>query len=206
MAFPHVQEAKKVYTRDDLRALYELPGNEDKRLELIDGEIYEVPSGTLLHSIIIKLLWKLLVIFTDDHKLGETFGDGTEYNLPNGNTVIPDISFVAAERMPALTERFMYIAPDLAVEVVSPSNTQDILRKKIKGYLESATRRVWLVYPEDREIQVYWQQEDGITAYRTLGVGDALSGEDVIPGFTVSVADIFPNIATAPEPTVNPAN
>jgi Uma2 family endonuclease len=196
MAFPQVQEAKKEHTRDDLRALYDLPGNADKRFELIDGEIYEVPSGTLLHSMIIKLLWKLLVIFTDDHKLGETFGDRTEYNLPNGNTVIPDISFVAADRMPPLAERFMYLAPDLAVEVVSPSNTQDALRKKIKGYLESGTRRVWLVYPEDREILIYWQQADGITAYRTLGIGDTLSGEDVIPGFSVNVADVFPQTNT----------
>lgn len=191
MAFPQVQEAKKVYTRDDLRALYELPGNEDKRFELIDGEIYEVPAASFLHSVIAKIIMKLLMLYAEPAGLGEVFPDGTGYDLPNGNSVLPDVSFIAADRVPAYHGE-LRIAPDLAVEVVSPSNTQDALRKKIKGYLESGTRRVWLVYPEDREILVYWQQDDGVTAYRTLGVNDMLSGEDVIPGFAVKVADVFP--------------
>lgn len=71
--------------------------------------------------------------------------------------MLPDVSFIAADRIPPYHGE-LRIAPDLAVEVVSLSNTQDVLRKKIKGYLESGTRRVWLVYPEDREILVYWQQ------------------------------------------------
>jgi Uma2 family endonuclease len=192
MAFPGITEAKKVYTRDDLRALYEQNAGTDKRFELIDGEIYEVPTGTITHILIIKLLLKLLVNFADDNQLGEVFGDGTEYNMPNGDTVIPDISFVRADRMPALSERFMYIAPDMAVEVISPSNTPVPTRKKINGYLESGTRLVWAVYPEQAEVEVYWQQSDSRIDYKVLGVNDTLTGEDVIPGFSVKVGDIFP--------------
>lgn len=196
MAFPPVQEAKKIYTRDDLRALYGLPGNEDKQFELIDGEIHAVPAASFLHGVIAKIIMKLLMLYAEPAGLGEVFPDGTDYDLPNGSSVLPDVSFIAADRIPPYHGE-LRIAPDLAVEVVSPSNTQDVLRKKIKGYLESGTRRVWLVYPEDREILVYWQQDDGITAYRTLGENDTLSGEDVIPGFAIKVAEVFPQDVTA---------
>lgn len=77
MAFPPVQEAKKIYTRDDLRALYGLPGNEDKQFELIDGEIHEVPAASFLHGVIAKIIMKLLMLYAEPAGLGEVFPDGT---------------------------------------------------------------------------------------------------------------------------------
>ena len=193
MAFPGVQEARKVHSRDDLRALYEQHAGSDKRFELIDGEIYEVPTASFLHSVIAKIILKLLMLHVEPAGLGEVFPDGTGYDLPNGNSVIPDVSFIAADRVPPYHGE-LAIAPDLAVEVVSPSNTQDVLRKKINGYLESGTRRVWVVYPDAMEVDVHWLQADGSRANRTFGASDTLTGEDVIPGFSVKIAEIFPQL------------
>lgn len=191
MAFPGVQEARKVYSRDDLRALYEQNAGSDKRFELIDGQIYEVPAASFLHSVIAKIILKVLMLHVEPAGLGEVFPDGTGYDLPNGNSVIPDVSFIAADRVPPYHGE-LAIAPDLAVEVVSPSNTQDVLRKKINGYLESGTRRVWVVYPDAMEVDVHWLQADGSRANRTFGASDTLTGEDVIPGFAIKAAELFP--------------
>ncbi|MBK8136961.1 MAG: Uma2 family endonuclease [Chloroflexi bacterium] len=132
-----------------------------------------------------------LTLHVEPAELGKVYMDGTGYDLPNGNSVIPDVSFIAADRVPPYHGE-LAIAPDLAVEVVSPSNTQDVLRKKINGYLESGTRRVWVVYPDAMEVDVHWLQADGSRANRTFGANDTLTGEDVIPGFSVKIAEIFP--------------
>ncbi len=193
MAFPGVQEARKVHSRDDLRALYEQHAGSDKRFELIDGEIYEVPTASHLHSWIASRIFELLALFVVPRTLGKVYMDGTGYDLPNGDSVIPDLSYFTAENAlpPAAV---LTVAPDLAVEVVSPSNTQDVLRKKINGYLESGTRRVWVVYPDAMEVDVHWLQADGSRANRTFGANDTLTGEDVIPGFSVKIAEIFPQL------------
>jgi Uma2 family endonuclease len=156
-----------------------------------------VPAASFLHSVIGKLILKVLMLYVEPAGLGEVFPDGTGYDLPNGDSVIPDVSYIVADRVPPYDGE-LTIAPDLAVEVVSPSNTPYEVRKKIASYLESGTQRVWVVYPDDMKVLVHWQHADGITAYRTLGVNDTLTGEDVIPGFSVKVGDIFP------QPKANP--
>ena len=84
MAFPGVQEARKVHSRDDLRALYEQHAGSDKRFELIDGEIYEVPTASHLHSWIASRIFELLALFVVPRNLGKVYMDGTGYDLPNG--------------------------------------------------------------------------------------------------------------------------
>lgn len=191
MAFPAIQERTGPHTRADLAALDALPENKDKRFELINGEIYEVPAASLLHNWIITQLVFLLKTFVDPRSLGVVFGDGAGFDLPNGDSVEPDVAFVAGADATALPKRYN-IAPDLAVEVVSPSNTPTEMSDKIDSYLTSGTNRVWVVYPERHVIEVFRRLGDRSTAYETYRMGDTVIGEGVMEGFTLRVGDIFP--------------
>jgi Uma2 family endonuclease len=191
MAFPAIQERTGPHTRADLAALYALPENKVKRFELINGEIYEVPAASLLHNWIITQLVFLLKLYVDPRGLGIVFGDGAGFDLPNGDSVEPDVAFVSAVAATALPKRFD-IAPDLAVEVVSPSNTPTEMSDKIDSYLTSGTKRVWVVYPERHVIEVFRRIGDRSTAYETYRMGDTVTGEGVLDGFSLPVADVFP--------------
>lgn len=191
MVAPPVSPQNKTYTRDDLHALYLLPENKDKRFELVNGVLIEVPPPKHIHSWIASTLTELLMLFIAQHRIGKVYTDTTGYNLPDGSVVMPDLSFVANARM-IPPEIEMDFAPDLAVEVVSPSNLPTEMRDKVRSFLTSGTKQVWVIYPNEREIDVATLQADDSIAYKTYGISDTLTGGDVLPGFSVAVADIFP--------------
>lgn len=195
MAFPITEERKRTYTRDDLRALVALPENAEKSFELVNREIYEVAPPSYLHNYIVSLMLEILIPFIKSAGLGRVFGDNTGYDLPNGDNVIPDISYISNDRLPNPHGR-LFIAPDLAIEVHSSSNKPRQMSDKIASYLEAGTHRVWVIYPDEQVIDVHRLLEDGSIAYKTHGIGDMLSGEHIIPGFVIPVADIFPEVPT----------
>lgn len=196
MAFPITEERKRTYTRDDLRALAALPENVEKSFELINAEIYEVAAAELIHTWIVAILHRLLGNFVEANQLGMVFPDGAGYDMPNGDTVIPDVSYVSNDRLPD-PRGHLFIAPDLAIEVHSPSNKPRQMSDKIASYLEAGTHRVWVIYPEEQVIDVHRLLEDGSIAYKTHAIGDTLSGEHVIPGLVLPVADVFPKVPTS---------
>jgi Uma2 family endonuclease len=102
----------------------------------------------------------------------------------------PDVSFVRAGRLPGerLPEGFIELAPDLAVEVVSPKDRAYDLDEKIEHLLGASVRRIWVLNPKTRKVRVH--RPDGTTV--NLGEDDELSGEDVVPGFRCRVGDLFP--------------
>jgi Uma2 family endonuclease len=191
MVAPPYSLQNKTYTRDDLRAIYALPENKDKLFELVNGVLIEVPPPRHIHQRIVALLNRALTAYLLQHDLGLLYTDNTGYELPDGSVVMPDLSFVANERM-IPPEIEMDFAPDLAIEVVSPSNLPTEMRDKVRSFLTSGTKQVWVIYPNEREIDVAVLQADGSIAYKTYGIRDTLTGDDVLPGFSVAVADIFP--------------
>jgi Uma2 family endonuclease len=129
-------------------------------------------------------------MFVEMHDLGEAHGADAGYILRrNPDTVrAPDASFVRKERLVDLDdEGYLPLAPDLAVEVVSPSNTVNEMSKKVHEYLEAGTSIVWVVEPLRRQVTVY-TPGPVVLIYRD---GDTLDGGDVLPGFTLSVTYIF---------------
>ena len=92
-----------------------------------------------------------------------------------------------SDRLPAFTDRFVPLAPDLAVEVLSPSDRMADAMSKVTMYLQAGVRLVWLVDPASLTVAVFRPD----AAPRTLGAGDALDGGDVLSGFSVSVAELF---------------
>lgn len=101
----------------------------------------------------------------------------------------PDVFFVRAARIPeaGVPEAFWEIPPDLAVEVVSPGESAEEVREKVRDYLAAGTPLVWIVYPRTREVIVH--TPDG-TAH-TYGSTDTLEQFDTLPGFTCTVAELF---------------
>ena len=108
----------------------------------------------------------------------------------NPDTVrAPDISYVRANRWSPgrFLDGFLPLAPDLAVEIVSPSESAEAVQEKVKDYLDAGTEQVWLLYRPTRSVVVHCHGGDS----RVLYVGDFLDGGDVVPGFRITVAELF---------------
>src|SRR5689334_17740165 len=187
-----VAQHKQAYTLDDLRAIEALPENEDKHFELIDGEIYEVPTPSPLHNFIVAQLVFFLIAFVREHNLGFVFGDVTSYTLANGDELIPDASFISKERQSLPLPSKFFIAPDLAIEVVSPSNREREMLDKAESYLQSGARLVWVIYPKTQIVDAIRLTEQGKLSVQKVNFDGTLDGEDVLPGFSLPVKDLFP--------------
>ena len=180
-------------TEADLLRLVE----RDKRLcELIDGTLVEKPVG-YLESFIAGLILTQLNQFVIPRGLGIVTGEAGMMRLTGGRIRMPDVAFVSFERLPdrrVPTQPVPSLTPDLAVEVLSESNTAAEIDQKLSEYFQSGTRLAWVIDPRARTAAVY--HAPGEPA-RTLSEADALDGEQVLPGFALHVADLFHNVPPA---------
>lgn len=179
---------KHLVTAEELWDMPEVPG---KRLELVDGEVVEMPGAGALHGIILFALAQLLNDFVRRHNLGLVMPDGVGYLLSRqpDQLRIPDTSFVAWDRVPdeGAPEGFWDGAPTLAVEVVSPHDRADDVYRRVRDYLEAGSNQVWVLWPKTRRVSVYRPNADT----RELGPDATLDGGDILPGFSVRVGDLF---------------
>ncbi len=179
---------KQLITAEELWEMPEVPG---KRFELVRGELVEVPGTSALHNFIAATLYRMLDAFVRPRRLGIVATDGASYLITRHPDVlrIPDVSFVSREHVPegGIPKGYWPFAPDLAVEVVSPSDRAADLREKVREYLDAGTRLVWVVWPEDRSVTVYMAGGE----VRELRESDELDGGEVLPGFREPVADLF---------------
>jgi Uma2 family endonuclease len=143
------------------------------------------------HGKVTARLGRLLDEYVEAHDLGIVCGAETGFILQRTPDVVraPDVSFVAKDRIPATGEPETYwpFAPDLAVEVVSPSDRFDEIQAKVGAYFSAGTRLVWVVHPGSRTVFVY----RSLHQVHALGETDELSGENVLPGFTCRVSRCF---------------
>ena len=120
-------------------------------------------------------------------------GDAGFYTERNPDTVRgADLSFTTNERLAKrdMTKAYLDVAPDWITEVLSPSNTEALIQEKLVEYFNINVRMVWLVDPESRCVHVY----RSLTDVRTFHETDILTGEDILPGFSMPVAMIFENL------------
>jgi len=183
-----IGQRERLLTAEDLEGLPERPG---VRYELHEGKLVEMPGAGALHNLIVGLVYRLLFAFVSQKRLGLVFCDGAAFVLRrNPDTVrIPDVSVVRRERVPAggIPEGFWPGAPDLAVEIVSPHDRAEEVHERVRDYLGAGVRLVWVLWPKSRTVTVYWP--DGTA--RELGPDEKLTGGDVLPGFEVSVSELF---------------
>ena len=159
-----------------------------RKYELVDGQIRMSPAGAR-HGLVIVDLTRRLAAFVERTRSGYVFDSSTGIRLPKGNVRSPDICFVARRRFKkaGVPKGFIPFAPDLAVEVLSPADSQRYVLDKVGEYLEAGVRLVWVLDPEARSASVY----RSLTAVRTLSGKDVLTGEDVLPGFRCRLRDVF---------------
>jgi Uma2 family endonuclease len=175
-------------TVEEFERFSELPENAARRLELIEGEVVEVVSNSY-SSLVAAQVLIALGAFVNRHRLGYVTGADGGYKVTEKECFMPDVGFISKDRLSEPPhETWIPFAPDLAVEVLSPTDDPENARtNKVVKYL-AAGAVVWLVDPDRKWVEIYIPGP----AVKRLGVGDTLDGGDVLPGFMLAVKDIFP--------------
>jgi Uma2 family endonuclease len=161
-------------------------------LDLVDGVLVERDMGGFA-SFVAGALRDSLGPYVRSHRLGavlDASGGGYQYPaLDGGRLRIPDLSFIKRERLRnGLPERgWTGYPPDLVVEVVSPNDDAGEVHHKVQVWLDGGVPLVWVVYPDDQQVVVHHPDRTS----QTLAVGEVLTGEEVVPGFTVALAEVF---------------
>jgi Uma2 family endonuclease len=184
-----METAAKVWSDDELMAL---PKDGYKR-ELLRGDIVMSPAGSE-HGTIAVAICAELRAHVRRHKLGAVFDSSTGFRLTPEDVLSPDAAFVARVRLDALRgipRGFFPGAPDLVVEVLSPSDTLEFIHEKMARYFAHGARLGWVINPAERNALIY----RGPDADRLLRANDALDGEDVLPGFRLPLAELFAELS-----------
>ena len=166
--------------------------NSDTKFERnADGEIIIMPptggeTGKRNSDLIAQL-----AIWNRQTNLGEVFDSSTGYTLPNRANRSPDVSWIEKSRWDSLTpkqkEKFIPLAPDFALELMSPTDYLINTQAKMKEYLDNGVKLGWLINPEAKQVEVYRLGQD----VELLDSPQAISGEDILPGFTLDLTNIF---------------
>lgn len=186
-----VQE--RVYDVDGFWQFLCQPENANKRFELINGELVEMPAPGEEHGFIASEIAFHIRLFDSDRKLGILTVDAGYYSQEDRSTVLgPDVAFRRADASsPPLQKKWAPTMPDLAVEIKSPSNTLAELRQKAAIYLWRETQLVWIVIPDKQSVEVCRLDDNGDIQTESIGADGALSGEPVLPGFSLKLSALF---------------
>lgn len=168
---------------------------EDKLYELVDGVILEMNPPNRINAWIALEIGYYFRDFVKDKDLGFVLGADGGYTLAPGTVRVPDVSFVSKARQPFLGQVEDIFAPDLAVEVISPSEKPLDVHDKTALYLNAGSAVVWNVYPDERVIEVWQKGDAGALVMRKYTADDTLDGGAALPGFTLKVRDVFPEWA-----------
>jgi Uma2 family endonuclease len=156
----------------------------DTWYELVEGEVVTVSPGMFLHNRVRDRLLHLLMTFLESHKLGTVVSE-QPFHLFGSTVRYPDVAFVRSGReLPpkALPKG----APDLAVEVISPTNTPREMDQRVSDFFAAGCKRVWLVYPEHREVYIH-----GLAGVSRRRGEEILEDTELLPGFSVNVSSLF---------------
>lgn len=166
--------------------------DQEGRMELVRGAVVREPPPGAEHGHVGFRLARALADHVEENDLGivATLETGFVLEVEPPTVRAPDVAFVARGRLPAdgIPTGYWPLPPDLAVEVVSPSDRADAIEEKALDYLRCGVREVWIVHPRSRSVTVYRSSVD----LEALGEDEELGGGDLIPGFSVRVGDLFP--------------
>ncbi|MFN3533169.1 MAG: Uma2 family endonuclease [Candidatus Brocadia sp.] len=176
---------KKKYTYEDY-----LKTSDDKRYELIDGELLMTPSPAPRHQRISRKIEFVLEKFVTKNDLGEIFDAPCDVYLDEENVVQPDILFILKDRLNIIGEKNIQGAPDLVVEIVSEnSGYRDLVVKK-KLYARFGVKEYWIVIPESKEIEVYILKDSSYQLYVACG-SEGILESHLLKGLKIVLEEIF---------------
>jgi Uma2 family endonuclease len=167
----------------------DVESRENRLCELVDGVLVEKAMG-IRESILAIALGGYLRDFTRPRNLGLIAGEGGMMRLSSGLVRIPDVAFVSWDRLPGRrvpSAPIPHLAPDLAVEVLSQSNTEKEMDRKLREYFAAGVILVWFVDPRSRTVTVYTAVDQCVVLDET----QTLDGGSVLPGFCLLVRELF---------------
>ncbi len=163
------------------------PFEEDKRYELDEGELIEMTRPAYLHNRVLMRLSGNLFIYFESNPIGEVLNSENLYALSPSTRRAPDVGIILGDRRKELEgAKVIHVIPDIAVEILSPSETQPKIHRKLKQYFTASLKEVWVIDPESREAEI-WK---GPALADATEVADALSST-LLPGFSLPLTDLF---------------
>lgn len=175
-------------TYEDLRKM----PDDGKRYELIDGEVYMMPTPTTSHQRTLGNLLFALGSLVEERDLGEVLAAPTDVVFGERTAVQPDLLYIASDRASIVTELNVQGAPNLVIEVLSPSNAAFDRETKLQVYARAGVPELWYVDPETESVEVLELGGDGrYLAVSNLSATDTLTSR-ALPGFSSPVASLFP--------------
>lgn len=157
-----------------------------ERYEYVEGELIPMPPTSGEHGDISMSLVLFLGTYVHQNQLGRVYTSDTGFQIGD-RVLMPDIAFVSTARLPEDRSKAFSIPPDLAVEVVSPTDAQFRVVEKALVYLAAGTQLVWVIEPIAKTVTVYRSETD----IKVLTREDLLTGEDVVEGFSCQVSQLF---------------
>jgi Uma2 family endonuclease len=173
-----------------------IQAHEDRTCELIDGILVEKAMSSFESRLAI-VLGHFIESFLDDNDLGVVLGETGLLRLFPGRVRAADVAFISWKRIPNQEfphEAIASLSPDLAVEILSPSNTEREIQQKVQEYFQAGGKLVWVVDPEARTVEVYTSPRRSVV----LTEDDTLDGRKVLPGFSLSIRKWFARASRRP--------
>lgn len=175
------------FTYEDYRSL---PESETKRYELLEGELVMVPSPTLYHQDVLGNLYLAISLFVRDSRLGRMFVAPCDVVLSEDTVLQPDIVFVSRERSHIMMQDHVRGAPDLVIEVLSPSTADRDRRVKRGLYAQYGVKECWIVDPDRKTIEVLALGELGFRSIAVYGEQQTLHSP-VLDGLAMPLSEVF---------------
>ncbi|WP_104372139.1 Uma2 family endonuclease [Desulfocucumis palustris] len=176
---------KQLYTYEDYLKI-----NDDNQYELIGGELILVPAPKTTHQKISRKLLQIIGTFIDDNNLGELYGAPTDVILTETDKPQPDILFISNERLGIITENNVQGAPDLVIEVLSPSTTSRDKVEKSKMYYTHGVKEYWIIDPDAKVIEVFTSGEKNWNLVEAYGKNGILTSP-LLPGLQINLKNVF---------------
>jgi Uma2 family endonuclease len=163
---------------------------EDRRYEILDGDLLMSPSPTERHQRLLLELALILTTFVKKHQLGRVYVAPFDVVLSETDVVQPDILFVSADRASIVGEKAVRGAPDLVVEVLSPATAERDRTVKAKLYARAGVRELWLVDPDSQTLEILVNTESGFCRH-SLSSAHQIAGSALLLDFRIDLASLF---------------
>ncbi len=175
----------KLMTVDEFERLYM-----DRPYELWEGKVVKVSPTAYVHGSISRRVSQKLGNFVDANGLGDVVGAETGFKLSSITLRAPDAAFISNAKLKMIKDKrkFLPFAPDLAIEIVSPSDRAGKIQRKIELYLAARTPLLWVFYEDDPRVVVYELDKP----FYVVPLSGMLDGGNILPGFRIAVAELFP--------------